>query len=262
MVNLNYLDDIRKTAVKLQNKNPELLGRYNDSFLMEYVYNSSKIYGCCLTLEETITFLLNGSLSEGKDILDYIIPENIYNSIIWFDNKINSNYPVDLEIVSELNRQLLTGMNKYFVTVAGKKISRRIYKGILKDEIPNQFIADPDPDPATTAKSIRKQVESLLWEIHYQNTFTIDNIANIFYTFLNIKPFEIGNGRISRILINHILDKSKYTPIIFKIEDKEEFEASIKDADNGNFERLTQMIYDKVIESYQRKIEYFQNLNR
>jgi Fic family protein len=49
-------------------------------------------------------------------------------------------------------------------------------------------------------------------------------LAAIFhFRFVTLHPFDDGNGRISRLLMNMILMRAGYAPAIIRLEDREQY---------------------------------------
>jgi Fic family protein len=262
MIDKSQIKELRKTTNQLLISRSGIFEQYLDKFRIENVYHSAKIHGCGLTLSETRDYLLNGNMGKEKDLLDYIISENIYDAINWFENKTNNNYPIDVKFLSEFNKRMLKGISKHFITINEKKVSRKINSGILQDEIPRQPFESNINKPIESSKSIRNQIEKLLLDIHYSNDISLERVSSLFYTFLNIQPFEIGNGRMSRILVNSILKKGNFPYITFKCEDTEYFTNALQEANIGNLAEMSELILNKVIESYHDMISYFSNSSK
>ena len=79
--------------------------------------------------------------------------------------------------------------------------------------------------------------------VNWYNEKTIEKNANplliaaeFHYKFIRIHPFDDGNGRTARILMNFILMKFGYPPVIIKTEDKANYFAALQMADAGNIE--------------------------
>ncbi len=65
------------------------------------------------------------------------------------------------------------------------------------------------------------------------------NLAKIHYDFIMIHPFDDGNGRIGRILINYVLLKQNLPPLIIKFKDKEEYFTCLQKADKSQEKNLS-----------------------
>jgi len=62
-------------------------------------------------------------------------------------------------------------------------------------------------------------------------------LASLFhYRFIRIHPFDDGNGRVARILMNFILMQFGYPPVIIKTEDKENYYRVLTLADADQIE--------------------------
>ena len=76
----------------------------------------------------------------------------------------------------------------------------------------------------------------------------VENINPIFlaaefhYKFIRIHPFDDGNGRTARILMNFILMQFGYPPAIIKTEDKANYFAVLQLADAGEIEPFIDFI--------------------
>jgi Fic family protein len=58
------------------------------------------------------------------------------------------------------------------------------------------------------------------------------------YNMVRIHPFDDGNGRGSRILMNFLLLRHWFVPVIVQFEDREEYYQALRDADRGEMHQF------------------------
>jgi Fic/DOC family len=81
--------------------------------------------------------------------------------------------------------------------------------------------------------------------------------AMMHYKFVRIHPFDDGNGRTARLIMNYILLKNNYPPAIIRSskKDKDEYLYALNQADVGNDEFFQNYIYEQVIHSLEISIK-------
>jgi len=73
--------------------------------------------------------------------------------------------------------------------------------------------------------------------------------AQFHYKFIRIHPFDDGNGRTARILMNFILMQFGFPPVIIKTEDKENYFSALRQADAGLIEPFVEYIAKNMVRS-------------
>ena len=73
--------------------------------------------------------------------------------------------------------------------------------------------------------------------------------AEFHYRFIRIHPFDDGNGRVARILMNFILMQLGYPPVIITTEDKENYYRVLRLADADQIEPFIEYIAQNLIRS-------------
>ena len=93
---------------------------------------------------------------------------------------------------------------------------------------------EPEEVPVAMEKLIR-------WfnkEIASSPTFITSFLTKLHHDFINIHPFDDGNGRVCRILLNYALLKLNYPPIVIKSTDRDNYITTLQKADTGNIAPL------------------------
>nr|WP_215600035.1 Fic family protein [Bacillus toyonensis] len=77
----------------------------------------------------------------------------------------------------------------------------------------------------------------------------IEHASSLHHRLTKIHPFEDGNGRVSRALLNWILKLKELPPIYVEANQKEKYLDALKAADNGIYEELNQFFLERTLHS-------------
>lgn len=196
-----------------QKKLKELLTNTNNQKEMikwlktELAYTSNAIEGNTLTRKETELVIDNGITSTSKPLRDYIEAVNhakAFEKIITFleqDNNINENFMLNIHKI------ILTGLDN---DNAGFYRNCRV-------RISGSTVIMPNPIKVPDLMS-----EFYNWLNENMNNEPITAIL-AHLKFVSIHPFVDGNGRCARLLMNTILLKFGFTPIIIRPTDRKKY---------------------------------------
>ena len=68
--------------------------------------------------------------------------------------------------------------------------------------------------------------------------------------FVQIHPFTDGNGRASRLMMNWLLMRNGFPPVIIEARNKEEYYRAIEDADKGSHQPFSKFLAHQLLEQY------------
>jgi len=241
MINQTTKNRIRLLSeqyIKLSNNNPEAVRQIALAEIPEMVYNSNAIENSTLTLKDTEDILLRDAIKKDHNIREIYEAKNLANITEILLDKPNELLTVDL--ILNLHKKLLTGIKDDW---AG-----RFRSGKEWVRIGTHVGANPD--------FVEKLVKELVADYSNQdNRYFLDNIAYFHTEFENIHPFNDGNGRLGRILINQQLMALGLPPVIIQNKSKGTSYYPVFDSyiTIGKFDDFTELLASLLIESLYKR---------
>lgn len=238
---LLLLDEIDRLKSELDGLRPlsaEREERVMQKFRLDWNYHSNAIEGNALTYGETRFFLMEGLTAKGKPFKDHLDLRGHDEGISFLLDLVQKEVPLSEKIIRELHKIIL--VEPYHTdarTTDGRAVKKRVNLGKYK-ELPNHvktstgsihYYAMPEETPA-------KMEELIMWLRETRQMKTIHTsvlAARFHHRFAAIHPFDDGNGRMARLLMNLILMQDGYTPVVIKKEDRNEYYAALSQADAG-----------------------------
>ena len=191
----------------------------NEEYLKDIItrstYHSNAIEGSTLTYAETYAILYNDNSFKimGKE------PREIYEAI---------NHKSALELVFQ-NLKNNDEFDERFI----KKINETINKNIKETEgfrSVQVFIQGSEHIPPEPEK-VPNLMNYFIYNYNHDEQDIFEKIAKYHIEFEKIHPFEDGNGRTGRLLINYELLKSNLPPIVIGKEDRVKYFEFLRNSD-------------------------------
>ncbi len=236
----NKLDALRPLK-----KEDEL--RIMQKFRLDWNYHSNHLEGNTLTYGETKALILFGITAQGKPLKDHFEITGHDQAIKWILEVVNQERPLTENFIRELHKLILKESYEVdAITPEGNSTKKKVNVGVYK-QTPNHVktktgeifrFATPEETPALMNDLVtwyRKEFET-------QDKNPILLAAEFHYRYIRIHPFDDGNGRTARILMNFILMQCNYPPVIIKTNDKENYFAALRQADAGSIEPFIEYI--------------------
>ncbi|WP_081663220.1 Fic family protein [Flavobacterium subsaxonicum] len=246
--------ELKKQLDALRPIDREQEARIMQKFRLDWNYHSNNLEGNSLTYGETKALIMHGITAQGKPLKDHFEVTGHNEAINWVIDVVKGDYPLTEHFIRELHTLLLKESYEVdAITPDGKPTKKRIAVGRYKSS-PNHvqtktgeifYFATPEETPA-------KMSDLMVWyneKIEDSGFNPILLAAEFHYKFIRIHPFDDGNGRTARILMNFILMKFGYPPVIIKTEDKANYFAALQLADVGQLEAFVNYIAQNLIRS-------------
>jgi Fic family protein len=240
-------DDLHQLALDWLAAQP--LPRENEHRLwqrlrIEWNYNSNHIEGNTLTYGETLLLLIHGRtrgehlMREYDEMRGHDVAIELVRSLAREERLLSEGD------IRDLNRILLKeGFWRVAETPDGEPTRKWIEPGRYKTQ-PNHVLtatgeifhfATPEETPARMADFVQR----LRAEMELPNLALPTLLAWLHHDFIRIHPFDDGNGRVVRLLLNYVLLRLGLLPMVIKSRDRRRYLDAIAFADAGDLVPLS-----------------------
>jgi Fic family protein len=251
---LDRIDALKAEIDALRPIDPEQEARVMQMLRIDWNYHSNAIEGNTLTLGETRAFLLHGITAKGKPFRDYLDIKGHNEAIAYLEEMVRGKEPLTEVVIRELHRILLVEpYDVDAVTADGRPTRRRIAIGQYKTA-PNHvrtsmgeihYYATPEETPAHMG-------DLMAWHRRETKSGALHPLllaATFHYRFVAIHPFDDGNGRMARLLMNLILMQCGYVPIVIRLDSRADYLLALETADAGELGDFVALVGEELIRS-------------
>ena len=218
----------------------------------EWTYHSNAIEGSRLSLGDTIFFLQEGLTVSGKPLKDFLDAKNHADAIDYFYEIVNQQRPIDPHLMREVNQLLLSGITSTpAIDSYGKRTTKPAKPGQYK-ELPNHVLQmDGTIHHYVEPVYVASEMDDLFAWInkHMNSQHPLITAAVAHYNMVRIHPFDDGNGRGSRILMNLIFLRRHYPLAVIKMENRNTYITSLNEADRGDIRPFVTCVSNAIIET-------------
>lgn len=218
-----------------------LLKIIDEAEIAESVYNSNAIENSTLTLKETEKILLEMEVSRNVSLREVFEAKNLAGIIEYIRMKSREE---------DLSKELILLLHKMLIENIEESISGRFRKV-------NEYVR-VGTHIAPAPEHVERMIEQALIEYSsdYQTYFS-DKIALFHLDFETIHPFNDGNGRIGRVIINYQLLRLGFPGIIIRDKEKKLYYQSFDEYRNSKTTKnMEKVIALALMESLNKRIAY------
>ena len=255
----DYIDQLSATYNSLLPMSPENQRRWDKKVRLEFNYNSNHIEGNTLTYGDTQLLLLFDETHGSHPMRDY---EEMKAHDVAFQKikewATDTETPLTEQDIKNLNQIILVQpFWKNAITPDGQPTRRQITVGNYKTQPNSVRLPNGELFEYTAPQEVPIKMQELMeWYRDEQTTLHPVTLAAMFhYKFVCIHPFDDGNGRVSRLLMNYVLLAHKLPPVVIKSSDKQNYLHALHLADTGQYEAFIRYIAEQVVRSLEMAIK-------
>jgi Fic family protein len=227
---------------------------------IEWTYDSNALEGSTLTKGETYFFLREGLTVEGKPFKDFLDARNHAEAIDYLYLIIRDERPITPGLMKEFNKLLLSGItHTEAINETGQKVQKQATPGEYK-RLPNHVL-QPDgtihryTEPVHVPAEMDELFQWIQTSVLHKHPVIVSAVAH--YNLVRIHPFDNGNGRGARILMNLILIEKHYAPAVIKKEQRRAYLETLGWADAGNLGPFAELVGRSLLNTQQIILQDF-----
>ncbi|HLC57084.1 MAG TPA: Fic family protein [Candidatus Nanoarchaeia archaeon] len=197
-------------------------------FIIEFIFNTAAIEGNTITLQQVRNFLEEGLTPKNKTLREIY---DLQNSEKVFSELLGSSEELSHELIIKIHTGLMANID-----------ARKGYRTTDVRVIKANFKATPAPYVKTDMDILLKWYEDNETKMHPLV------VAAVFHHKLEkIHPFMDGNGRTGRMILNYLLMKNSYPPVVIHRKFRSEYLDALRNADSLGLNSVKKEGYSMLI---------------
>ncbi len=227
---LEKLEDLRASAIIFESFPDDVIPK---DFVVRFTYNSNAIEGNPLTLRETALVLADKIAPQGTgtdSVIEAINGKDAWEFAKGYKGQLNDAF------VRKLQHQVT------------KNTSCRIQGSYRNTQVRISGSEWMPPKP----QDVPRQMKLLCGEYskRKKSLHPVELAAWFHNSFVQIHPFTDGNGRTARLVLNWILMKNSFPPVIIFVKNKQEYYSVIEKGDAGENKPFAEFLARQLVEQY------------
>ena len=237
---------------------PQVQKEYWTNIRMRWNTHSNALEGNTLTYRKTILFLIFGKTEGRHRFREYVEVEGHDVAIKYMHGLIADSRPLSEADIRTLHKLLL--VKDYTLpmrTADGQRGHRTVSVGHYKTAL--NAIIRPDGgvyrfvSPEETPMHMQSFMQRLRQGIEecYQNPEAdiACIMAETHHEFIRIHPFDDGNGRMGRLLLNYVAQSCGYPPIVIVADQRDEYIECLDRAEVLGLRHLRDFLAARLVEA-------------
>lgn len=206
-------------------------------FTINFTYESNAIEGNSLTLKDVTFILHENRLMKGKDLRE------VYETL-------NTRKAMELLFFGKLRikEENILFLHETLVKDTGVSLG---YK-----KLPN-FLLGRNVQTTPPEHAAEEMKKLLSWYHAQEHLHPLQKAALFHGRFEKIHPFEDGNGRVGRVLLNAILREYNFPPLIIRKTQRIAYFNALQASDAGHPEKLYWFLLDRFFQTYKQFFQIY-----
>lgn len=249
---LPFIETINSLKQEIDDYKPiskEIEDKVFQKLKLDWNYNSNAIEGNKLNYGETVAFLMHGITAKGKTLKDHLDIKGHNEAITFLLGLIKEERDVSEADIRALHEMIL--VEEYetdAITEDGQPTKKKIKLGTYKTTPNSVKTRTGEMHHYASVEETPVLMKELMdWYNENKTNSEIHPLvlASLFhFKFVAIHPFDDGNGRLARILMNLILLRNAYPVVVVKNEDKQNYYGVLSQADTNQYIPLIEYMGD------------------
>ncbi|MFH1333542.1 MAG: Fic family protein [archaeon] len=207
------------------------------SFLIDFAFNTTSLEGNTITLAEAQRLLTEYLTPKGRTLREVY---DLQNTEKTFFEILKTKGTINNEMITQIHDNLMDNID-----------NRKGYRTHDIRVMGSRFKSSP-------AEYIKADMK-IMFNTHHESKLHPFVLAGIIHHKLEgIHPFADGNGRTGRMLLNYMLLKTGYPPMIIRKSTRTEYLHALNSADKAGlndtspkaYKKLTEYLAEEMIHSY------------
>ena len=202
-IQLRQIDELKARLASARPLPKAALHKIEEALAIEYTYESNRIEGNTLTLQETALVIEEGLTIGGKSLREHLEAINHNEAIAFIKDIAQGEEPITERTILQIHALILRGIDRQN---AGRYHTVPVLISGSRHVPPQPYL-------------IEKQMEDFLLrfrEMESEGINPVDIAAYLHDELVRIHPFIDGNGRTSRLLMNLYLLRHGYVMVLLK----------------------------------------------
>jgi len=229
--------DVKKQKFLDVRADSSAMRRAKKEAYFQYIYHTVGIEGNTLSLAQTRAILETRLAVLGKSILEHNEILGMESALKYINNTLIDKYgDITVQDILEIHRRVIGNVDP-------------VEAGMFRRT--QVFVGSHQPPPPSLLSMLMTKFVS--WLNTNAGLHPVRQAALAHYKLVFIHPFLDGNGRTSRLLMNLVLMRAGFPPVIIRRSDREVYYRHLQTANEGDvrpFIRFIALCTEKTLDAY------------